>query len=95
MNVDWQEILVEFSGSGITAKQFCKERSINKATFYSPIAIGRKKKLSSNKETPKGFLEIDVSAPSKANIEIEYPNGVKLRVLSTLSKTELRGLIYV
>jgi len=93
--MDWQEVWNEFSLSVITAKQFCKERSINKATFYSPIAIGRKKKLSSNKETPKGFLEIDVSAPSKANIEIEYPNGVKLRVLSRVSKPELRELIYV
>jgi len=90
MKMDWQEVLNEFSGSGITAMQFCKERSINKATFYY-----WKKKLSANKEHPKGFLEIDVSAPIKAGIEIEYPNGVKLRVLSSLSKTELRRLIYV
>ncbi|MFT5885843.1 MAG: nitrate/TMAO reductase-like tetraheme cytochrome c subunit, partial [Arcticibacterium sp.] len=60
MKMDWQEILIEFSGSGVTAKQFCKERSINKATFYY-----WKKKLSANKEHLKGFLGIDVSAPSK------------------------------
>lgn len=69
---DWQS-------SGKSKKQYCLEKGINEAKFYYWYSRNNEKG-----GTPRRFIPIE--KPSGAGeIELSYPNGVKLKVNGDLS----------
>lgn len=68
---DWQS-------SGKSKKQYCLEKGINEAKFYYWYS------RNNEKGTPQSFIPIE--KPSCAGeIELSYPNGVKLKFNGDLS----------
>lgn len=64
---DWQS-------SGKSKKEYCLEKGINEAKFYYWYSRTNRKE-----DTPLGFIPI-VQHSSVREIEVFYPNGVKLKV---------------
>tara|TARA_R110002049_G_C9136148_1_gene559294 strand:+ start:77 stop:355 length:279 start_codon:yes stop_codon:yes gene_type:complete len=65
----------EYQNSGLSAKAFSKEKGIIPSTFCYWI---RKKK---NEDRPGGFAEVTKgSNGSSGELELIYPNGVKLQM---------------
>jgi len=89
MKTDWHQVVLEFGKSGLTAKQFCKERNLDASAFSY-----HKRKYAKLNGT-SGFVEVGIDKEVGGSYEIEYPNGVKLRFLKNVSKSTLRSLIYV
>lgn len=68
-------LVMEYQSSGLSAKEFSKERGIGPSTFSYWI---RKKK---QEDHPGGFVKID-TASSNNPLELIYPNGVRLQMNS-------------
>ena len=86
--------------SGLSKYAFCRNEKIGRATFnYWLKKYGNtlnpplSKKISKPKK--QSFVPVTISSPeqSDAELEIEYPNGVKLRLPFDLSQDKLRTLI--
>ena len=70
-------LVTEYQSSGLSVKAFSKERGISPSTFGYWI---RKKK---EEDHPGGFVEVDTGLKSSASeMELIYPNGVKLQMNS-------------
>ena len=83
-------IIEEWESTSENMTTFCARHQIPKSTFsYWRTRYSKSKKL--QKDQP-GFTEL-VSEPVCTDLEIHYPNGVKLRVSSASSLTQLRALI--
>lgn len=67
------QLIEEYRNSGFTIKAFCEDRDIKAATFN--YWIKKKKEASS----AGGFVTINPQVPSNADLELIYPNGVRLR----------------
>ncbi|MEK6482571.1 IS66 family insertion sequence element accessory protein TnpB [Catalinimonas sp. 4WD22] len=72
--------LVEyFHRSGKSQKEFCLEQGIKTSTFSYWI---KKKRLSENSK--EAFLKIEPTTPLlKDQVEVFYPNGVRLKITQT------------
>jgi len=68
---DWQQ-------SGKSKKAYCAENGINEAKFYYWIS-----RIKESDKSVVGFLTIDKSNKS-SDIEIIYPNGVRIKVVNDL-----------
>ncbi|MET3113460.1 hypothetical protein AAKU52_001185 [Pedobacter sp. CG_S7] len=64
---DWQS-------SGKSKKQYCLEKGINEAKFYYWYA-----RINEKESLPGKFIPIEKSSGAR-EIELFYPNGVKLKV---------------
>lgn len=71
MIADWQQ-------SGKSKKAYCAEKGLNEAKFY--YWISRIKEID---KSAVGFLNIDKSS-KHSDIEIIYPNGVRIKVENDL-----------
>jgi orotate phosphoribosyltransferase-like protein len=70
-------LVTEYRNSGLSAKAFSKERGISSSTFCYWI---RKKK---EEDHPGGFVEVATGLKSSTHeLELIYPNGVKLQMSS-------------
>lgn len=67
MIADWQQ-------SGKSKKAYCAENGINEAKFYYWIS-----RIKESDKSAVGFLTIDKSSKN-SDIEIIYPNGVRIKV---------------
>ena len=67
------ELVDQWKQSGKSQKAFCEQMDLKVATFAYWIA---KKKRSG--QTRDGFALVDVSGEVNQQMEITYPNGVKL-----------------
>ena len=72
MIADWQI-------SGKSKKAYCSENGITEATFYYWLSRSKQ-----NDKVYGSFITID-KAPIKRNIEIIYPNGVRVNVENDLA----------
>lgn len=84
--------------SGIVKKIYCKEHGVSSATFYN----WHKKYRETELNTDEKFIPVVISSPTKQpeqakskNIEIEisYPNGVKVKLNQEMDLSILRSLI--
>lgn len=64
---DWQQ-------SGMSKKRYCAEKGISEATFYYWYSRSEEKVLA-----PGSFIAID-KACKKSEVEVIYPNGVRIKV---------------
>lgn len=67
MIADWQQ-------SGMSKKRYCAEKGINEATFYYWFSRCKENGTSSGR-----FIAIDKSF-KKSEVEVVYPNGVRIKV---------------
>ena len=91
--------------SGLSKYSFCKQENIDRTSFnYWLVKHGHKLNPPFLKKMPKvkkgSFVAIDISTPNEirsskvfSELELEYPNGVKLRLPKNFNKEELRTLI--
>ena len=73
MIADWQQ-------SGKSKKAYCIENGINEATFYYWFSRSKENHTGS----PGSFITID-KAPGKNDLEIIYPNGVRIKAENDLA----------
>jgi hypothetical protein len=87
----WKEKIECYQGSGLTQREFCLRYGYRIDAFKYWLKKSRVKK---NTPVNKGdfFVKLE-SAQSISILEIEYPNGVKLRLDSLSSLSDLRSLI--
>jgi transposase-like protein len=72
---DRKRLIDEFRNSGLTAQAFCKQVGIHPTTLSGWM---RRAAAAST-----GFAEVTVSMPTAAPIEVDLPNGVRIRVRTT------------
>jgi len=72
MIADWQQ-------SGKSKKAYCTENGIKEATFYYWFSRSKE-----NDTTGGNFITID-NAPRRNDVEIIYPNGVRIKVENDLA----------
>lgn len=73
-----QYMIVDWQRSGKSKKAYCAENGINEATFYYWFS-----RIKENHTAGGNFITID-KAPRKNDIEIIYPNGVRIKVENDL-----------
>jgi len=72
MIADWQQ-------SGMSKKRYCEENGIHEATFYYWFS------RSKENDTDRGrFITLD-KAGRNSDVEVIYPNGVRIKVDTDLS----------
>lgn len=100
-------MIARFLKSGGLPSDFYKKEGLSESQFYTwrkrylkdhPQALTRSVPADKESKEPQpGFHPIQVSAPKSqgqdSRIELEYPNGVVLRVDGTLNDTRLASLI--
>lgn len=64
---DWHQ-------SGMSKKRYCEEKGINEATFYYWFSRSKEKQADSG-----SFISID-KISNKHEVEVIYPNGVRIKV---------------
>ena len=84
----WRDRLTRFRKGKLSVAEFCRQESVSDASFYQwrrRLQVDKSgRKLAQESGTRKQaasrpFVPIKVSAPS-AVAEIEFPNGVRIRV---------------
>jgi hypothetical protein len=86
----WRERIAEQERSGLTVKQFCKERGITEGSFYA-----WRKRL--RKKEPVRFALVERAAlqesATEALLELVLANGERLRIGSGVDGTTLRRVL--
>ncbi len=85
----WRELIAEHARSGVSIKQFCKERGFSAWSFYS-----WRKRL---RETePVRFALVDRTGAAHApewNLELTLPSGERLRIGAGVDAVMLRTVL--
>ncbi len=81
MIADWQQ-------SGMSKKRYCAEKGINEATFYYWYSRNKESISSSG-----SFISIDRTS-KKREVEVIYPNGVRIKADTDLSLLSQLILLY-
>jgi len=69
-----QSMIADWHRSGKSKKAYCAENGINEATFYYWFS-----RIKENDTAARGsFITID-KVPRKSDVEIIYPNGVRIK----------------
>jgi transposase len=83
---------------GMPRKEYCKQQGISLATFYN----WHKKYRETELNTGEKFIPVVISSPAKQpektvtkhiEIEISYPNGVRVKLNQEMDLPMLRSLI--
>lgn len=86
---NWDEILADYCGSGLSGRSYCREHELNYASF------NYHKKKRDCKDSGGKFLAIQTGVPSASMLEVIYPNGVRLRLPASVRLAELKSLLDV
>ncbi|MGE8422145.1 IS66 family insertion sequence element accessory protein TnpA [Sphingobacterium thalpophilum] len=81
MIADWQR-------SGMSKKRYCAENGINEATFYYWFSLSKE-----NDTSRGGFIAMDKTC-GKGDVEVIYPNGVRIKVGTDLGLLSQLILLY-
>jgi hypothetical protein len=89
----WAERIAEQERSGLSVKQFCKERGVSEYSFYT-----WRKRLA--KKPPVRFALVEPGAARQASakdpdLELVLASGERLRIGSGLNATTLRTVLEV
>ena len=83
-------IIEKWEFSGLSKKEFCEQQGIAPSVFY----YWYKKYIS--QDNTGGFLPIKIKNTTHIDqLEIHYPNGVKLKLSADVSPSLLRQYIYL
>jgi transposase-like protein len=76
--------------SGMSNKDFCQQNGIGQAMFY----YWQKKLSETQLNKPESFIPVSFNSDKKqAEMEIIYPNGVRLKLASSTDLSVIRMLI--
>jgi hypothetical protein len=87
----WRGRLAKFSKSGLTVPDFCRQEGVSMPSFYQwrkriehqraeTMSVRRIKSLKQNSSRPQSFVPVSVPVAVSTLAEIEFPNGVRIRV---------------
>jgi transposase-like protein len=94
-------LVEEYLSGGIMQKDLCQRESIKKGTFkYWQRKYREESKANSSKKTSKKVIISDfipisvpvVAVPSSCELELVYPNGVRLHLNTVMDATGLSTL---
>ena len=88
--VVWRDRFSRFDGSGTTVKQFCQKEGVSEAAYYQwrkRLKGGRRRRKATG-EPPRPCVNttepfVPVTVPTTPFAEVEFPNGVRVRVPAT------------
>ena len=89
----WRERIAEQERSGLSVKEFCKERGLAECSFYA-----WRKRLRRQQE-PVRFALVDRQAPApqesarEARLELVLASGARLRIGAGVDNTTLRTVL--
>ena len=96
----FHQIYDEWKNSGLSIQQYCENTGIRESHFYYWKA---KLKAESLPSSCGGFIPVKLSGKSsvyqarnaagKALCEVEYPNGIVVRVTSDMTLDQLRQMV--
>jgi len=78
-----QELLKKFHCNTLSKAEFCREEGINLGTFCHWLKLDRpqlREDSTTTNRSAKGFTQLNVLLNGSAPIEIEFPNGVKVKL---------------
>ena len=83
--VVWRDRFARFHKSNLTVTQFCQQEGVSGPTFYQwrkRLKQDRKRRrpVGGPPKTVKSPPFVPVSIPSSTFAEVEFPNGVRIRV---------------
>ena len=86
----WRDRLARFGESGLTVKEFCRTEGVSDPSFYQwrkrlegSQSRTRTRSRRSSKRTAKSVKAqpfVPVSVSSLDSVEVEFPNGVQIRI---------------
>ena len=82
---DRERLIAEFKASGLTGRAFSEQKGIHPTTLSGWVSRAD--------QASSGFAELSVPISSPAPIEVDLPNGVRLRVRTTGDVTRTAELI--
>jgi len=90
-NDQWRERIAEQERSGLSVRQFCKQRGLTEGSFYA----GRKRL---RKQEPVRFALVDRGRPrpepaTEAALELLLTSGERLRIGAGVEATTLRTVL--
>ena len=96
-------LVAKWRGSGLSQNKFCIDENISKSTFGYWVTKFRKEKglTRSSLKNPKTFIPIELprtmSSPIAEvdQIEIVYPNGIRLSCPVNIDSVQLKSLINI
>ena len=83
-----KQFIVDYPKSGLTKNDYCKAAGVPIHQFYY-----WQSRLNTAKAPESSFLKVKTDTFAIPSIELEYPNGVKLRLTNTFNFQELDKLI--
>ncbi|MBL1411574.1 IS66 family insertion sequence element accessory protein TnpB [Sphingobacterium sp. C459-1T] len=72
-------MISEWQQSGKSKKAYCSEKGIKEATFYYWFSLSKETEFRRD-----SFIRID-KTPRKSDVEIIYPNGVRIKTENDLA----------
>ncbi len=77
----WRDRLARFRKSKLTVAEFCRQEGISNPSFYQwrKRLAEKPKPVRSRAKTTRSRL-VPVKVSSSALVEIEFPNGIQMRV---------------
>ena len=85
--VVWRGRLARFDKSGLTVRQFCRKEGVSDPAFYqwrkrlqSSVQRAKPSEISSDQHSTPVETFLPVSVSPAAFAEVEFPNGVRVRV---------------
>lgn len=69
-------LIEEFENSSMSGTDFCKAKGMEPSTFY----YWKKKKFQRNAPEGVGFMTISPKTETNGNLELIYPNGIRLKL---------------
>jgi len=86
----WRERLARFAKSTLTVREFCRQEGVSDPSFYQWRKRLRQSRGNTATVSPTGNGKVDeampfvpVSISCAASTEVEFPNGVRIRVPAT------------
>lgn len=69
-------LIGEFESSPLNGRDFCRDKGLLPSTFY----YWKKKKAQRETQESGGFIAIRPKTGMDGNLELIYPNGIRLRL---------------
>jgi hypothetical protein len=90
----WRGRLSKFRKSKLTVKEFCRQEGVSEPSFYrwrkrldlGPVetkSVRRSQAQKPNTSRQQSFIPVRVPAPAVAFAEVEFLNGIRVRVPAT------------
>lgn len=83
-------LVAQWVESRETQKEFCQFHSLSLGTFS--YWVKKYREQNSFPEKPGGFVSLSIAGPSRGEIEVVYPNGVKIQTFLEAEAVFIRDL---